>query len=312
MNRNRIAVLLVALLCVGALAVVASTVDVSRESEPGTGGGSGGSSGPSQAEETMTPLESQDDQIDIPPSVRLAALVLFVLSLVYVTYFVLRDLGIRKTSQLLVVGFVVMLIGGAILGVLIDLFVTEPDQEQMEQTPEVVSATENESGGEGEPARNPDQPDRQYDIPLVLLGVFGLVAVLLIGAISRFSGSEESMAVSESPADDTEASTESIQEVGQAAGRAADRLEDDGGDVENTVYRAWREMTDALAVDQPETTTPEEFADIAFDSGMDPDDVRELTWLFEEVRYGDEPVTEDREQRAQRALRRIEDTYTDE
>jgi hypothetical protein len=45
---------------------------------------------------------------------------------------------------------------------------------------------------------------------------------------------------------------------------------------------------------------------------MQPDDVRELTDLFEEVRYGDREVTAERERRATDALRRIEESYAEE
>ncbi|WP_390215270.1 DUF4129 domain-containing protein [Halobaculum halobium] len=81
--------------------------------------------------------------------------------------------------------------------------------------------------------------------------------------------------------------------------------------MENEVYRAWREMTGALAVDNPRSTTPAEFAVAAVDAGMDRDDVDTLTDLFEAVRYGAEPVTPEREREAVDALRRIEETYAD-
>ncbi|UIP00465.1 DUF4129 domain-containing protein [Halobaculum sp. CBA1158] len=99
-------------------------------------------------------------------------------------------------------------------------------------------------------------------------------------------------------------------EVGRAAGAAADRLEGDA-DLENEVYRAWREMTGALAVDSPRSTTPAEFADAAVDAGMDRRDVAALTEAFEAVRYGGEPATPEREREAVDALRRIEGTYAD-
>jgi hypothetical protein len=45
---------------------------------------------------------------------------------------------------------------------------------------------------------------------------------------------------------------------------------------------------------------------------MAPDDVRELTRLFERVRYGGESATAAREERAVQVLRRIESTYGEE
>lgn len=99
--------------------------------------------------------------------------------------------------------------------------------------------------------------------------------------------------------------------VGRAAGEAADRIEGNA-DVTNEVYRAWREMTRYLDVKEPEASTPGEFADAAVETGMRPDDVYELTRLFEEVRYGGESPTEERERRAVEALRRIESEYAEE
>jgi hypothetical protein len=77
----------------------------------------------------------------------------------------------------------------------------------------------------------------------------------------------------------------------------------------NEIYRAWLEMTRHLAVDRPRSSTPTEFAEAAVDAGMAREDVRELTDLFELVRYGGEAPTPDRVDRARDALRRIERTY---
>lgn len=99
--------------------------------------------------------------------------------------------------------------------------------------------------------------------------------------------------------------------VGRAAGRAADRLAE-SDELDNEIYRAWSEMARLVRPSDPETKTPAEFADAAVEAGMEPSDVRELTLLFEQVRYGtDEPTSED-EQRAIDLLRRIESTYAEE
>ena len=99
-----------------------------------------------------------------------------------------------------------------------------------------------------------------------------------------------------------------LDRIGAAAGAAADRIDADA-DVSNEVFRAWREMTRHLRVDRPAASTPAEFADAAVDAGMDPEDVGELTGLFEAVRYGGETATDERARRARAALRRIERTY---
>jgi hypothetical protein len=98
--------------------------------------------------------------------------------------------------------------------------------------------------------------------------------------------------------------------VGAAAGEAADRLERHA-DVENEVYRAWREMAGRLEVSNPEATAPAEFAEAAVAAGMAETDVNTLTRLFEEVRYG-EREAEPRAEDAVAALRRIERSYAEE
>jgi hypothetical protein len=92
--------------------------------------------------------------------------------------------------------------------------------------------------------------------------------------------------------------------VAAAAGRAADDIES-AVDRSNGVYEAWADMTDALDLPR-ETTTPQEFADAAVRAGVDPEDVTELTHLFETVRYGGADPSAERERHAVEALRRIE------
>jgi hypothetical protein len=139
---------------------------------------------------------------------------------------------------------------------------------------------------------------------LVILLVVALAGSVLMLFVA--SGDEEESF--DEPVDDEP--DPDVAAVGRAAGDAADRIERDA-DVENEVYRAWVEMTDSLDVDNPRSSTPAEFAAAAVAAGMASDDVDELTRLFEEVRYGGEDVTSEREQRAVSALRRIEAEYAD-
>lgn len=74
----------------------------------------------------------------------------------------------------------------------------------------------------------------------------------------------------------------------------------------NPVYRAWREMASEAERETDGTLTANEVADAADERGLDRDAVRTLTGLFEEVRYGDRPVTDDRERRAKSALESID------
>lgn len=133
------------------------------------------------------------------------------------------------------------------------------------------------------------------------------LAVVLLGAIALLfissGGNDPEPDPGEVEPDDTD-----VRAVGRAAGEAADRIES-ATDVDNEVYRAWREMTDHLDVANPASSTPAEFAAAAVDAGMAREDVDRLTSLFEEVRYGGESPTEEREREAVEALRRIEREY---
>ena len=75
--------------------------------------------------------------------------------------------------------------------------------------------------------------------------------------------------------------------------------------VENGVYRAWATLTDRVDVDRPEAATPGEYARAAVERGLDRDAVERLRAAFEAVRYGDAPVTEERERAARAAADRL-------
>lgn len=74
---------------------------------------------------------------------------------------------------------------------------------------------------------------------------------------------------------------------------------------DDEVHRAWLSMVRRLDLSQPESRTPLECARAAVDAGMDPQAVETLTRVFEEVRYGDRPVTEERRERAREGLRQL-------
>jgi hypothetical protein len=132
------------------------------------------------------------------------------------------------------------------------------------------------------------------------------VALLAAVALLFVSSSGDDPEPDDQPAEPE--TSEDVRAVGRAAGEAADRIESTTS-VDNEVYRAWREMTDHLDVSNPESSTPAEFAAAAVDAGMAREDVEELTVVFEEVRYGGESPTEERERRAVEALRNIEREY---
>lgn len=148
----------------------------------------------------------------------------------------------------------------------------------------------------------------------ILTAIILLVAAgLLVALVVLYSDEARDLLGVKPPATeeqrfDEEYDAQALRMLGQTAGEAADRL-DESGDVDNEVYRAWREMTDHLEVDRPESSTPGEFATAAVAAGMDRQDVSELTDVFEEVRYGGLPPTSEAEERALAALRGIERSY---
>lgn len=80
-----------------------------------------------------------------------------------------------------------------------------------------------------------------------------------------------------------------------------------GEEPSNDVYRAWLTMVGRANPDTPRVRTPSECAKAALDAGIDSDTVETLTTLFEEVRYGNEPVTDERVRRARESLQRIDE-----
>jgi hypothetical protein len=74
---------------------------------------------------------------------------------------------------------------------------------------------------------------------------------------------------------------------------------------QNEVSRAWYEMVERLGLADRYDLTPGEHADRAADRGVDPEVASSLTRLFEEVRYGDAPVTDERRRRARERVEEI-------
>lgn len=300
MNRTQVVVLIVTVLSVAGLAIAAATVSTPSSSSPGTGPGD--DSGGAQDQQQQQNQEKSD--VDGSDDLLLVGLVVFLFSMLAVLYVLVQAFNLRRAVVAVLLVVVVSLVGLLVWGLLMN---TVPSLTGGEGSGPVNQTTSTGGGGSG--GRTPvETPRRSTDVPFALLGVFGLALLVLVTAIYRYSGSDtEVTGPSEEESDDED---NRVREVGEAAGRAAARIEAEGGDLENAIYRAWKEMTDALDVESPRTTTPEEFADRAVEAGMSPDDVQVLTRIFEEVRYGDAPPSEERERRAQDALRRIQDAYT--
>lgn len=145
------------------------------------------------------------------------------------------------------------------------------------------------------------------------LWLIALVAVLGIGAVTVATMRETT-----EPSDPAESAGEEATErlpsevatLREAAGDAADRIERNAY-ADNEIYRAWVAMTEHLDVDHPDASTPGEFETAAVEAGIDPETAAELTALFERVRYGHERPTAKREARAISALRAVEAAQDD-
>lgn len=162
---------------------------------------------------------------------------------------------------------------------------------------------ESEGGSPLEGVAGTEVLDATNVSPFIPIGLFGLA---LLGVVLLFyTSTDDEELASET---DDEIDETSVAELGQAAGAAADRLQERNADVDNEVYRAWREMTGLLDVEDPETSTPGTFAEAAVAAGIDREHVTELTRLFEEVRYGHKDP-EAREDHAVEIFRTIESAY---
>ena len=76
-------------------------------------------------------------------------------------------------------------------------------------------------------------------------------------------------------------------------------------DPRNEVERAWLAMTDRAGIQRPRQMTTAECASAAVAAGLDPEGVETLRSVFENVRYGTQPITDDDARRARESLRRM-------
>lgn len=282
------------ILVLGVLALGLSAATLTSSERPSGDGGSGTGSGGGPDVEQADPDATDPLSLDAAQPLVLAVAGLLVLaSLVYMALFERRWL----------VAFLVVFAGVLLFGLVI---------QDIELQPSVSNETGTGQPGDGAQPGAPDQggggeSDRSPVSALLLTVVFLALLLVAYSTVGRAVGG--SRAASETEGTDSE--TRSATSLGEIAGRAADRIEADTDQTaaDNEIYRAWEEMTTRLDIEREATTTPREFETRAVEAGLAPDDVRELTALFETVRYGGEAVTDDRERRAVTVLRRIESRY---
>lgn len=288
----RVTVVLIAIVAIGLVAATIST-----PIDPGTEG-----YGPDEGE--GQPIAEEPSEADEPSSPSAEAFfylvyVLLILVAVMVVWYL-----INYRREVVKLAAVLLVVSAVLLGFYYLLTLIGFEGVLQEPAP-VEEAQQEPGGGDGgtgeEETTSPDVPP--------LAGVIAILALIFIGALALTSRSSSSSGPIGEPEPESEPEAERAA-VAAAAGRAADRIADvDARDVDNEVYRAWREMTDLLEVDRPETTTPGEFEAAAVDAGLHEHHVSRLTRLFEDVRYGHEATTAERESRAVETLRAIEASY---
>jgi len=302
-DRRTLIVLVVAGLAVVAIGLSAATL--TSTVTPSGGNGQGFSDGPGSGGVSQPEADVEPEQGDGSDASSLIQRLLIVIGLIALLG-ALRY-AVKNPSRAVVVAAVLVVIALAMYLLLEVADNTQldpgepPEQQQQEQE------QQSENGG-GSP-RADGESDQTRSLPLAPLLGFLMVVMVGITLLMR----QLRLGSDDDTGEDGVESPEETAAMGAIAGRAADRIEDspadDGSDTDNEVYRAWGEMTAQLDIESGETTTPREFERRAAAAGMSPDDVRELTDLFETVRYGGEAATEERERRAVSVLRRIESTY---
>ena len=301
MDRRSLIVLALAALAVAAIGLSAATLTSTVSPSDGQGAETDNEtadadampSGPSMSPET-------EPGSGAPPLFQRLMMVLGGLMLLGALGYAVLNPSRATTLAVILLGF--------LLVVSLLIVVAGPTETSPGEPPEQSQQQEQQNTSGGNPGSGGDS-DVLYDIPVVwwFLGSFAVLILGVILVLRRYG-----LRSDEDSNGEPSESTEETTALGAIAGQAADRIEDrenSGPNADNEVYRAWEEMTAQLDIESGETTTPREFEQQATAAGMAPDDVRELTDLFEMVRYGGETATEDREQRAVSVLRRIESTY---
>jgi len=291
---DRAAAAVVVVLCVVALALTASTLSATSSNQRGSGEGESVGVNDEPLGQSTPTNQSAPDAPGLPGDwvalLVAAAVALAIPSALLMGYD--RALGIAVALVVFVGLFGLLLVlSGTLDGTAVDQA--------------LPNATGDPLGGGGDRGSvDESAADNERDLPSLV--TFGVVGFALLAALGLIYYASASVDASVDPSPPPEPDAPDREAVGAAAARAADRIDDHEGDAENAVYEAWVEMTTALDVPDPATSTPGEFADAAAAAGMDETRVAELTDLFERIRYGSEPVTVDHERRAVETLRAIQ------
>ncbi len=141
---------------------------------------------------------------------------------------------------------------------------------------------------------NPSPP--QWLILVVSFGLSAFIVTVIIISIARFVMSRRSS--SDSP----------LQHLAQEASDAVEKLQA-GTDLKNIVIRSYYKMACIAGklhnVRRSSDMTAQEFEQLLIDAGLPKEPLRQLTQLFEDVRYGTEIPSEKEEREAVRCLTAI-------
>jgi hypothetical protein len=316
-QRSALRTVLLAILCLSALTLAASTLDTVQTDGSGFGGGGGGDPGrstavgggdPAQPRETTQSPSGDDERVTLcEPAVKEPPVILAVVVAAILTFFGLyrwRDEFVAIAGTLIVFGPITLLL----------LVLAQCEVEQPEPDTPNASVPNGSGGGgtAGGAAGGSGVPDPS--LPILALAALAVVVALVVVAYYLTGDDTGETEPEGSEADDEEedpaVDADDVAEVGRLAGEAADRIES-ADDFENQVFRAWLEMTRPLNLDHPRSSTPAEFAAAARGAGMSGEHVDRLTELFDQVRYGGREATAEREREAVSLLRSIESEYAD-
>ena len=268
MDRRTLATAALALLAVLALGVAAATLDSATTSASGgVGAGSvsdesgvgDGENGPvdlgGDAGSFGLPIEERSGQLCYPflTDPRLLAGI----AVGVVGYL----LAIRRTTRSWTISG--LFVGASLVppGILYAAFALCPSPDGDGAGGFSFPAVDSLPGGGG--SAGADAAGEALSTPTALAGLLLLVAIAGSVLLLFVSTGDDEESLADEPPEPP--APERRREVGRVAGDAADRLESDA-DLANEVYRAWRGMTAALAVDSPRSTTPAEFADAAVEA----------------------------------------------
>lgn len=307
-NRHRLTPIVLAVLAVVALSVSAATLDVVREKpgpESSDGTGVGGDGTTFDSGETALADSSSSGSVVV-------TLLRLFFGVVVCLGFISLVVRLYQSGWRSMIPVIVAAVGCVLVMVALYYLLTlDPSQESQNGLfgNESLSLPSGSPLSSGDGALAVSDALFALDAPVVLFVVLVLAVIVGLLVLSRTTGNSL-------PAHRTDGSTTNdtdqtdIDAVGAAAGRAADSLDADET-LSNAIYRAWGDMTTHLDLSR-ETSTPREFAQAAVAAGMSREDVEKLTHLFETTRYGEQAASEEREQRARTALRRIEREYAPE